>query len=278
MEKLNIKRTLELVRYDLTVNRKRHISRVVIILVVMLCLMLFIMMQVSVGNIDSTDFEFKKKLFSKSISTTVFWAYMGYMLGMITAVFEDVLGDKQRRQNYFMLPVTNAERFVSRLGIILLYLLLLPVLTVVARILSLAFLPLFHGSHEVIGCPMLKEMFSEMFLPDLPMFENTGLLATILFLWGIYLLGGIVFQKHTFHKVTLFVVGYVMLGMFVMRSEWFENLFKWLVKTVSFSPGDIKIALWWLHCLIWFVCCLWLAYRRLARTQLTRLGLLERFK
>ena len=278
MEKLNIKRTLELVRYDLTVNRKRHISRVVIVLTVMLCMMLFIMMQVANGNIDSDDLEFKKKMFSETMSTTIFWAYMGYMLGMITAVFEDVLGDKQRRQSYFMLPVTNTERFVSRLGIILLYLLLLPVLTVVARMLSLAFLPLFHGSHEVIGCHMLKEMFTEMFLPDWTMFENSGVLATILFLWGIYLLGGIVFQKHTFHKVTLFVVVYVVLGMFVMESEWFENLFKRLAETVPFSPGDMKLALWWLHCLVWFVCCLWLAYRRLARTQLTRPGLLKRFK
>ena len=175
----------------------------------------------------------------------------------------------QSRQAFFMLPVTNAERFVSRQLTAVLFLLAMPVLIALARLVSLAFLPLLGSMNaEAVNGFMLWDILTNMkqhFLPENLHFENSGYYATFLFLWGAFTLGAILFQKRSFAKILFCVIAYILIGAkILMHSLW--------LGIVPVSPT----ALWWAHGLLWLVGGLWLGYRLLARTQLTRPGLLKR--
>ena len=270
MEKFNIRRTLELMRYDLTINRKRYLTSLVLILIIAAGSMLWAMHFAMHANMEGQVYiDSRSELFVIMTGGPLCWTSLAFLLGLLTQVHDYVLCDKQSRQAFFMLPVTNAERFVSRQLTAMLFLLAMPVLIALARLVSLAFLPLLGSVNaEAVNGFMLWDILTNMkqhFLPKNLHFENSGYYATFLFLWGAFTLGAILFQKRSFAKILFCVIAYILIGAkILMHSLW--------LGIVPVSPT----ALWWAHGLLWLVGGLWLGYRLLARTQLTRPGLLKR--
>ncbi len=270
MEKFNIRRTLELMRYDLTINRKRYLTSLVLILIIAAGFMLWAMYFAMHANMEGQVYiDSRSELFVIMTGGPLCWTSLAFLLGLLTQVHDYVLCDKQSRQAFFMLPVTNAERFVSRQLTAVLFLLAMPVLIALARLVSLAFLPLLGSVNaEAVNGFMLWDILTNMkqhFLPENLHFENSGYYATFLFLWGAFTLGSILFQKRSFAKILFCVIAYVLIGAkILMHTLW--------LGIVPVSPT----ALWWAHGLLWLVGGLWLGYRLLARTQLTRPGLLKR--
>ena len=143
MEKINIRRTLELMRYDLTINRKRYLTSLVLVVIFTAGFMLWAMRFAMHANMEGqVDIDSRSELFVIMTGTTLCYTSLAFLLGLLTQVHDYVLCDKQSRQAFFMLPVTNAERFVSRQLTAVLFLLAMPVLIALARLVSLAFLPL----------------------------------------------------------------------------------------------------------------------------------------
>lgn len=277
MKKFNIRRTLELMRYDLTINRKRYLTSFVLYMTFAAGFMLWAMHFAMHANMEGqVDIDSRSELFVIMTGTTLFWMSLAFLLGLLTQVHDYVLCDKQSRQAFFMLPVTNAERFVSRQLTAVLFLLAMPVLIALARLVSLAFLPLLGSVNaEAVNGFMLWDILTNMkqhFLPENLHFENSGYYADFLFLWGAFTLGAILFQKRSFAKILFCVIAYVFIGAKILI-----HAGPWIRSVMSASTSTVfSTALWWAHGLLWLVGGLWLGYRLLARTQLTRPGLLKR--
>ena len=259
-------------RYDLTINRKRYLTSLVLVVIFTAGFMLWAMYFAMHANMEGQVYiDSRSELFVIMTGTTLFWMSLAFLLGLLTQVHDYVLCDKQSRQAFFMLPVTNAERFVSRQLTAVLFLLAMPVLIAFD---ALHFgktrrLPLLGSMNaEAVNGFMLWDILTNMkqhFLPKNLHFENSGYYASFLFLWGAFTLGAILFQKRSFAKILFCVIAYVLIGAkILMHSLW--------LGIVPVSPT----ALWWAHGLLWLVGGLWLGYRLLARTQLTRPGLLKR--
>ena len=108
MEKINIRRTLELMRYDLTINRKRYLTSLVLILIIAAGFMLWAMYFAMHANMEGQVYiDSRSELFVIMTGTTLFWMSLAFLLGLLTQVHDYVLCDKQSRQAFFMLPCSS---------------------------------------------------------------------------------------------------------------------------------------------------------------------------
>jgi hypothetical protein len=187
-----------------------------------------------------------------------------YNVAAISDAFSDPIGSKSRRLSFFLLPATNSERFFSRIGIYVFYIVAFFVVFLIARAFSMIFLLFLKADPVVIGSWNFVMMHNPNISVSGMMYPRTFFFLAGLSAFSFYLLGAAYWQKHTFIKTTICAFIYLFIFAKII------NLFH-LADNTEELVMDI-------HAVVLSLVCLIAGYRIFVRTQLTRPRILKLIK
>lgn len=212
MNSFQIHRFGQVIRRDLTENRKKYLNTLAgmyLACLACICAILYTPCRyhISDPNLQEVEEAFLQSLL-QNVGQSIYTIYMFFFFFFISETF-GVLRTKKERINYLMLPASSLEKFLSRLLIVC----VLPIagfaVAAIAADLTrmLLFIPLkYHIGFSLTAIPELLEI---LFLKTLNPFTTVPTqwddVATVLFVYGtslwqasFILLGSSIFRKRPF--------------------------------------------------------------------------------
>lgn len=152
------------------------------------------------------------------ITNSLMFVYLLFLCAMLANVCDDY-ATKAQRIRQIMLPVTNLEKFVTRILRATVFLTIsFFLMACLADFVRILVFPLFFPySFETI-VPLLCKEFGQLLsvsnVSDLKISNDVSMFLNIFFLWilSVFLLGGIVFRKRAFLYTGIIIVLLLILG------------------------------------------------------------------
>ena len=274
MTNFSLSRTIYLIKYDLITRRSKHLQSLMILFFVFLGFFLLFMHKY--GGITYAAKNSMLALEYLSFQQKHLTSFMDDLLGMtclmlivynvaaISDAFSDPIGSKSRRLSFFLMPATNLERFFSRIGICVFYIIAFFAVFLIARAFSMIFLLFLKGDPGVIGSWNFVMMHNPNINVSGMIYPRSFFLLTGLCAFSFYLFGAAFWQKHAFIKTTICAFIYLFILLKIIDSIHLTDKTEELVLNI--------------HSGILSLICLIEGYRVFVGTQLTRPRILKLIK
>lgn len=264
MKNFDIKRFGQLLRYDAVTYNRSYLKYSAAIFLCHFIMQMLVVYGITNGIVHMTE-EMEVSVYTTNISVAFAFTIIMFTIGLSLAFGN--LSSKPGRISYLMLPVSNVEKFVSR---VLIFTLGFAVANTVAFALSdilrtlllyqmqghvgftLSYLPIF--CHNLMdGTTKVVSIFTHSVNGVWPVIFSTAyaILAPT-FLCLVFLLGGICFRKAAFVKTSVimlfvsFVLGWIRVNIGAMP--------------LHEEPSTLHLALSASIALVFVVAILWLSY------------------
>jgi len=270
MTNFSFSSTIYLIKYDLITRHSKHIQSLMILFFIFLGVFLLFMHKFGTityaakNNMTALKYLSIQQNFMDDLLGMTILILVIYNIAAISDAFSDPLGSKSRRLSFFLMPATNLERFFSRIGIYVFYIIAFFAVFLIARAFSMIFLLFLKGDPGVIGSWNFVMMHNPNINVSGMIYPRSFFLLTGLCAFSFYLFGAAFWQKHAVIKTTICAFIYLFILLKIIDSIHLTDKTEELVLNI--------------HSGILSLICLIEGYRVFVGTQLTRPRILKLIK